>query len=124
MSEDVATPKTEHQHQDRAAADVQGAAAQRRLYPREFVVAVLMSVFGMNKSKAYSVMMTAHQQGERPGRRLRQGHRRDQGPGSLRHGPPGRPSPRCFPPSRKSRARAAAEAPRRHVSQPPWTGLT
>ncbi|WP_200372007.1 ATP-dependent Clp protease adaptor ClpS [Rhodovibrio salinarum] len=31
--------------------------------PREFVVAVLYSVFGMHESKAYSVMMTAHQQG-------------------------------------------------------------
>ncbi|HJQ57994.1 MAG TPA: ATP-dependent Clp protease adapter ClpS [Vineibacter sp.] len=31
--------------------------------PREFVVVVLKAVFRMNESRAYSVMMTAHQLG-------------------------------------------------------------
>jgi ATP-dependent Clp protease adaptor protein ClpS len=31
--------------------------------PREFVVTVLKAVFRMNASRAYSVMMTAHQRG-------------------------------------------------------------
>lgn len=31
--------------------------------PREFVVAVLRAVFGMNEGAAYRVMMTAHQRG-------------------------------------------------------------
>jgi ATP-dependent Clp protease adaptor protein ClpS len=31
--------------------------------PREFVVTVLKSVFRMNESRAYSVMITAHQRG-------------------------------------------------------------
>ena len=31
--------------------------------PREFVVAVLKTVFRMNESQAYRVMMTAHQKG-------------------------------------------------------------
>ena len=31
--------------------------------PREFVVAVLMSVFRMSEAQAYRVMMTAHQRG-------------------------------------------------------------
>jgi ATP-dependent Clp protease adaptor protein ClpS len=31
--------------------------------PRDFVVMVLKSVFRMNQSRAYSVMMTAHQKG-------------------------------------------------------------
>jgi ATP-dependent Clp protease adaptor protein ClpS len=63
MSEDVVTPKT----------STSTKTARPRMYkvllhnddytPREFVVAVLYSVFGMNESKAYSVMMTAHQQG-------------------------------------------------------------
>lgn len=31
--------------------------------PREFVVAVLMGVFGMSEDQAYKVMVTAHQRG-------------------------------------------------------------
>jgi ATP-dependent Clp protease adaptor protein ClpS len=31
--------------------------------PREFVVSVLKSVFGMSEEEAYSVMITAHQKG-------------------------------------------------------------
>jgi ATP-dependent Clp protease adaptor protein ClpS len=31
--------------------------------PREFVVAVLMAVFGMSEDQAYKVMITAHQRG-------------------------------------------------------------
>jgi ATP-dependent Clp protease adaptor protein ClpS len=31
--------------------------------PRDFVVTVLKAVFRMNQSRAYSVMMTAHQKG-------------------------------------------------------------
>ena len=47
--------------------------------PRHFVVTVLQAEFSLSESQANRVMITAHQKGRVRGRRVHQGHRRDQG---------------------------------------------
>jgi ATP-dependent Clp protease adaptor protein ClpS len=63
MSEDVVTPKGEAKTRTQRPRMYKVLLHNDDYTPREFVVVVLYQVFGMDESKAYSVMMTAHQQG-------------------------------------------------------------
>jgi ATP-dependent Clp protease adaptor protein ClpS len=63
MSQDVVTPKTGSRTKTARPRMYKVLLHNDDYTPREFVVAVLHAVFGMNESKAYSVMMTAHQKG-------------------------------------------------------------
>ena len=63
MPDTVATPKTRVKIKTERPRLHKVILVNDDYTPREFVVTVLKAVFRMNESRAYSVMITAHQRG-------------------------------------------------------------
>lgn len=63
MSDPVVTPKTRAEPKTQRPRRHKVLLLNDDFTPREFVVRVLKVVFGLGQDRAYSVMITAHQQG-------------------------------------------------------------
>ena len=63
MANTAVTPKTKVKTQTERPRLHKVILVNDDYTPREFVVKVLMAVFGMSEDRSYQVMMTAHQRG-------------------------------------------------------------
>ncbi|MDP6708151.1 MAG: ATP-dependent Clp protease adapter ClpS [Alphaproteobacteria bacterium] len=63
MSDNTANPRTKVRPKTKRPRLYKVLLLNDDYTPREFVVAVLAAVFGMNEEQAYRVMLTAHRRG-------------------------------------------------------------